>query len=114
VTASQPTRDGHWEVCGRGLGSPPEVEVDAYCAVLPRGASIQLGEETAQVDNTALGCAQATCPTGVAIAGGGDGGSISATFEVSRPSDAGEAWMACGRANLPSGEIRSRVLCYQP
>ncbi len=114
VTGSRPTRDGHWEVCGRGLGNGPEVEVDAYCAVLPAGASIQLAEEIELVDSVTLGCAQAVCPSGIAIAGGGDGGSISATFEVSRPTDAGEAWMTCGRANLPSGEIRSRVLCYQP
>ncbi|MGH1347172.1 MAG: hypothetical protein ACRBN8_36760 [Nannocystales bacterium] len=114
LTASQPTLDGHWEVCGRGLGGAPQVEVDATCAVLPVGASIQLVEVTEPVELATVDCAQAACKAGLAIAGGGNGGTLAATLEVSRAMEDGQAWMACGRANFSSGQIRARVLCYEP
>jgi len=116
VNTSEPTVDGlHWEVCGGGLGDAPQLEVDAYCAVLPDGASTEVVEETQLVDSETLGCAQANCPQGTALAGGGSGGLVAATFEVSQPAVGGaQGWLACGRANLVTGEIRSRVLCYQP
>lgn len=114
VTGSRPTDDEHWEVCGLGLGDGPQVDVDAYCAVLPPGASVDFVESVEPVDTETLGCAEATCPAGVLIAGGGDGGLLSASFEVSRPTNTDDGWTTCGRANVGNGQIRSRALCYRP
>ncbi len=113
VTGSRPTNGEHWEVCGLGFGDALQVDVDAYCAVLPEGASVDFVESIEPVDNDALGCAEAVCTSGVLIAGGGDGGLLSASFAVSRPTSTDDGWMTCGRANLASGQIRSRALCYE-
>jgi hypothetical protein len=114
VTGSQPTVDGRWEVCGGASASGQQVEVHAYCAVLAQGASITMSEDTQPVAPISVGCAQAVCSTGTAISGGGDGGPLTAEFSVSAPSEVDEAWTACGRTGPLGGQIRSRVLCYQP
>ncbi len=118
ITGSQPTVDGRWEVCGGASAGASaggqQVEVHGYCAVLAQGASITMSEDTQPLAPISVGCAQAVCSTGTAISGGGDGGPLTAEFSVSAPGEVDDAWTACGRAGSLGGQIRSRVLCYQP
>lgn len=115
MTASQPMlEDEEWQVCGGVGNSDVDVEVHAYCAVLPVGASTEVYETIELVEVLDLVCAEAVCPAGFAIAGGGDGNAISVTFETSRPTNVGNAWRACGRSEMFNGQIGSRVVCYQP
>lgn len=115
MTASQPLLDGEeWEVCGGVGNSATDIEVHAYCAVLPLGASTEVFETLEPVEVLDLVCAEAACSEGFAIAGGGNGNSIPVSFEVSRPTSEGDAWMACGRSEMFNGQVGSRVLCYQP
>lgn len=114
---SEPDEDGsHWRVCGSGMLQPAEVEVDAYCTVLPRGAQTSVYTESVEVEGGGSSdCVEVTCPTGIAVSGGGFG-VVTSVIEASHPLP-GQAngWRTCGRADgIFSLTIRARALCLEP
>ena len=113
---SEPDEDGsHWRVCGSGTAVPAEVEVDAYCAVLPAGAQTAVFTESVEVEGGGMSdCVEVSCPSGVAISGGGFG-VVTSVMEASHPlSNDSDGWRACGRADgIFTLTVRARVLCLQ-
>ena len=113
---TEPDEDGsHWRVCGSGDMQPTEVEVDAYCTVLPDGSETAVFTESVEVEGGGTSeCVDVSCPSGVAISGGGFG-VVTSVAEASHPL-AGDVdgWRACGRADgIFTLTVRARVLCLQ-
>ncbi len=112
---SEPDDDGsHWRVCGSGGMEPTEVEVDAYCTALPEGSEVAVLSESVEVPGGMSDCVDVSCPTGIAVSGGGFG-VVTSVLEASHPlpGDA-DGWRACGRADgIFTLTVRARVMCLQ-
>lgn len=113
---SEPNDDGsRWQVCGLGGMEPTEVEVDAYCAVLPPGAETVVLTESVELDGGGVSdCVEVSCSTGVAVSGGGFG-VVTSVIEASHPlPNEADGWRVCARADsFFTLTVRARVLCVQ-
>lgn len=113
VPSMNPDAPERWVVCGSAPDEEVTIEIDVQCAVLPEGSGLQLYEEFVSIDTGESVCVEASCVTGVAVAGGAN---VAATgiLEGSFPDDEGDTWRACGRVEGNIGaELSARVWCLQ-